>query len=71
MATSRKRHLTEEEVEETMDNSGSDLSSEDELLTVVDDMTVDSDDEESTEERQWHCRTFTPTLFQFIRQPGL
>ena len=45
MATSRKRPLTEEEVEETMDKSGSDLSSEDELLTAVDDMTVDSDAE--------------------------
>ena len=46
MATSRKRHLTDEEIRETMSNSGSDLSSEDELLTAFDYVTIDSGNED-------------------------
>jgi len=32
MVTSRKRYLTDEEIKETMSNSGSDLLSKDELV---------------------------------------
>jgi hypothetical protein len=71
MATSRKRHLTEEEIGEIMSNSGSDLSSEDELLTAFDYITIDSDDEDLSRECQWHCGTFTTTISQFVGQPGL
>ena len=62
MATSRKRRLTDEEIRETMSNSGSDLSSEDELLTAFDYLTIDSGKEDLPSERQWHCGTFSPTI---------
>ena len=54
MATSRKRHLTDEEIRETtcMSDSGSDLSSEDELLTAFDYVTTDSGNEDLPRERQ-------------------
>ena len=52
MATSRKRHLTDEEIRETMSDSGSDLSSEDELLTAFDYVTIDSGNEDLPRERQ-------------------
>ena len=52
MATSRKRCLTEDEMEETMSNPESDLSSEDELLTTLDYKTINSGDEDLPEERQ-------------------
>ena len=51
MATSRKRYLTDEEIRETMSNSGSDLSSEDELLTAFDYVTIDSGDKDLPRER--------------------
>ena len=65
MATSRKRHLTDEEIEETMINSGSDLSSEDELLTAFDYVTIESGDD-LPRERPWHCGKFNPTISQFV-----
>jgi hypothetical protein len=71
MATSRQRRLTEEEIGETTSDSESDLSSEDELLTAFDYVTIDSDDEDLPEERQWHYGTFTPTISQFVGESGL
>ena len=71
MATSRKRHLTDEEIMETMSNSGSDLSSEDELLTAFDYVTIDSGNEDLPRERQWHYGTFSPTISQFVGEPGI
>ena len=71
MATSRKRHLTDEEIRETMSNSGSDLSSEDELLTAFDYVTIDSGDKDLPRERQWHCGTFSPTISRFVGEPDI
>ena len=71
MATSRKRHLTDEETRETMNNSESDLSSEDELLTAFDYVTIDSGDKGLPRERQWHCGTFSPTISRFVGEPGI
>ena len=71
MATSRKRHLTDEEIRETMSNSGSDLSSEDELLTAFDYVTIDSGDRDLPRERQWHCGTFSPTISRFVGEPDI
>ena len=71
MATSRKRRLTKEEIQKTMVNSRSDLSSEDELLTAFDYVTIDSDDEDLPGERQWHYGAFTRTISQFVGGPGL
>jgi hypothetical protein len=53
MAASRKRHLTEKETGKTMNNSQSDLSSEDELLTALSSISIDSSDEELSAERHW------------------
>ncbi|CAF2859834.1 unnamed protein product [Rotaria sp. Silwood2] len=71
MATSKKRHLTDEDIEETMSNSGSNLSSEDELLTAFDYVTIDSGDEDLPRERPWHCGKFNPTIPQFVGEPGI
>ena len=71
MAASKQRRLTEEEIWETMSDSESDLSSEDELRTAFDYVTIDSDDENFPEERQWHYGAFTPTIPQFVGKPGL
>ena len=51
-AISRKRRLTEGEIDETMSNSGSDLSSERELLRAFDYITIGSGDEDLSRERQ-------------------
>ena len=53
-----------------MSNSGSDLSSEDELLTAFDYVTIDSGNEDLPRGRQWHCGTFSPTISQFVGEPG-
>jgi hypothetical protein len=63
--------LTEQEIGKTMSNSESDLSSEDELLTAFDCISIDSDNEDLPGERQWHRGTFTPTISQFVGEPGL
>ena len=51
MATSRERCLTEDEMEETMSNPGSDVLS-DELLTALDYIIIDSSDGDLPGERQ-------------------
>ena len=54
-----------------MSNPGSDLSSEDELLTTLDYITIVTDDEDLSEEHQWHSRIFTPIISQLISECSL
>ena len=68
--TSTKRCLTDE-MEEAVSNSELDLFSEDELLSALNDITIDSGDEDLLEGYQWHSGIFSPIISQLISEPGL
>ncbi|CAF4163433.1 unnamed protein product, partial [Rotaria sordida] len=65
MAASKKRRLAENEINEITNDSQSDLSSEDELVSNFSSVSIDSSDEEDAAERKWQCGTFIPMIFEF------